>query len=400
MRKNINQKPGTILLMVLVGFPQISETIFTPSLPQIAMFYGVSISTAQLTLSIYFLAFSVGVFVWGWLSDRLGRRMAMNLGIVIYGLGSLGCYLSGTMSLLLVSRLVQAFGASTGSITTQTILRESFIGEERHRLFSQISAALAFTPAVGPLIGGFVGEHLGFRAVFFVLVMMSVFIFCFSYLRLPETFKEESRQSVALKSLLVRLLTNKRVLSFGLIIGIINGLLFSYYGEAPYVFIERFHLSQSMYGFLGISVALATVMGALLSNYLLSYLSPEKIIQWGLRLALLGASLLLMGTLLGNDHTVFSLYVYVFSVFILLIGTGISLPNCLSLALVDFTDVIGTAGALFSMGYYLVVSLLTFMMSVLHNGKLVTMPLYFIVLLTVALHVSKYVIKPQIAQEK
>jgi len=66
------------------------------------------------------------------------------------------------------------------------------------------------------------------------------------------------------------------------------------------------------------------------------------------------------------------------TIFITLLGSGIALPNCLSLALVDFQDVIGTAGAIFSLGYYLLVSAITSGMSLLHNGSLLTMPLYFL----------------------
>ena len=67
------------------------------------------------------------------------------------------------MAVLLVARFIQAFGASVGSVVTQTILRESFSGVERHKLFAQISAALAFTPAIDPLIGGFTDYYFGLK---------------------------------------------------------------------------------------------------------------------------------------------------------------------------------------------------------------------------------------------
>ncbi|WP_283808930.1 MFS transporter [Vagococcus allomyrinae] len=128
MNRQHKKTPSLVLLITLVGFPQLSETIFTPSLPEIATALGVSMSTTQLTMSIYFFAFAFGVFFWGWLSDRVGRRPAMLYGISIYGLGSFLCLVSPTMELLLLARFIQAFGASTGSVTTQTILRESFDG--------------------------------------------------------------------------------------------------------------------------------------------------------------------------------------------------------------------------------------------------------------------------------
>ena len=74
---------------------------------------------------------------------------------------------------------------------------------------------------------------------------------------------------------------------------------------------------------------------------------------------------------------------FLVAMFILLLGIGVALPNCLSLALVDFQDVIGTAGALFSLGYYILVTVTIWGMSQLHTGSLVVMPLYFLVIVVI-----------------
>ncbi|MDT2833238.1 multidrug effflux MFS transporter [Vagococcus carniphilus] len=394
MEKNIGKKqPSLLLLICLVGFPQISETIFTPSLPEIAQSYQVSMNTAQLTLSIYFLAFAFGVFFWGYLSDIVGRRPAMIYGIVLYGIGSLLCYISQSIEFLLLARFVQAFGASTGSVTTQTILREAFSGNKRHELFAQISAALAFTPAVGPLIGGFVGNYYGFRIVFLTLVLMSLVLFFYTVKSLPETFDTSKREKVELLPIFVRFLKNPKVLTYGFLIGTINGILFSYYAEAPFIFIEKFGISASIYGFLGIVIAGASIIGALLSKKLLKTYQPERIILLGIKIMLLGSTLLLVSSYTDFLSKWIQFTAILISVFITLLGTGTALPNCLSLALVDFKDVVGSAGAIFSLGYYLLVSLITFGMSHLHNGTLYIMPIYFISLGFIMLVLTKRYIK-------
>ncbi|MGX7023318.1 multidrug effflux MFS transporter [Vagococcus hydrophili] len=377
-KTSIKKQPTLLLLICLVGFPQISETIFTPSLPEIAQSFQVSMNTAQLTLSIYFLAFAFGVFFWGYLSDIIGRRPAMIYGIVLYGIGSIFCYTSTSINFLLLARFIQAFGASTGSVTTQTILREAFSGNKRHELFAQISAALAFTPAVGPLIGGFVGNYFGFRMVFLTLVLMSLFLLAYTFVGLPETFDVSTRQKVALWPIFVRLIKNPKVLTYGFLIGAINGILFSYYAEAPFIFIEKFGLSASLYGFLGIVIAGASIVGALLSKKLLKVRKAEVIILLGIKIMLLGSVCLLLSSYSSFLPKWGQFTLILASIFITLLGTGTALPNCLSLALVDFSDVVGSAGAIFSLGYYLLVSLITFGMSYLHNGTLYIMPLYFI----------------------
>lgn len=366
-------------MIVLVAFPQISETIFTPSLPDLSDALNVSNSSVQLTLSIYFIGFAIGVFCWGWLSDFIGRRPAMLGGLIFYSIGSFMCLYAETITFLLVSRFIQAFGAATGSIITQTILRESVSGSKRHAMFAQISAVIAFTPAVGPLIGGWVDQAFGFRAVFFVLVAMSILLFIYAYFRLPETTDKSMRKRITIFPVVRRIISSPRVLAFGLLIGGINGVLFSYYAEAPFIFIDHFNLSPGIYGFLGIMVALSSIIGAMISKRLINKYQPEKVIHLGCLVMTVGALLLLIVSTLPLPNIVLLISILV-TIFITLLGSGIALPNCLSLALVNFQDVIGTAGAIFSLGYYLLVSVITSGMSFLHNGSLIIMPLYFFIL--------------------
>lgn len=390
MKKSITtQAPSLLLLIVLVGFPQISETIFTPSLPDIASDFETTLGTVQLTLSIYFLAFALGVFCWGIVSDFIGRRPAILYGVILYGIGSFLCFQAKSIEFLLAARFMQAFGASTGSVVTQTILRENTNGLRRHTLFAQISAALAFTPAIGPLIGGVVDQFWGFRAVFFVLVIMSLFVFSYAYFSLGETYDVKQRSKVKLLPIVNRFLKNQPTLIYGFLIGTINGILFSYYAEAPFIFIEYFHFSTATYGFLGMIVAVASILGSLLSKRLVTTRQPEKIILDGIKIMLVGISIILavsVSTFFTSEWQWFMLLV---GIFITLLGTGTALPNCLSLALVDFQDVIGSAGGLFSLGYYLLVSVVTFGMSFVHNGTLWAMPCYFLLIGLIMLKLAK-----------
>lgn len=388
MEKNIvkHKRINLALLICLVGFPQISETIYTPSLTEIANSYDVQLNIAQMTLSIYFIAFALGVFFWGIGSDYFGRRKAMNLGIVIYILGCIICVLSRNIELLFIGRFVQALGASTGSVTTQTILRDNYEGNERHQLFAKISAALAFSPAIGPLLGGFFGEFYGFRAVFVLLILMGLILLLWSLQGLPETgdFSSEKMNVKQVISVGKKMLLDRYTVIFGILIGIFNGVLFSYHSEAPTIFIEKFNFSQSYYGFMGCVVASATILGAWFSNRSLEKKTPNLIIQTGIKLSLIGSLLLCVISSLVVSLNV-QVLIYIIGIFILLTGIGMALPNCLSLALAKFTEIVGTAGAFLSLGYYIIVSICTFLISFFHTGSILIFPLFCIVLLLISM---------------
>ncbi|MGG0257153.1 multidrug effflux MFS transporter [Bacillus toyonensis] len=376
-----NKAPSLFLIMTLVLFPQISETIFTPTLSDISKAMRVSASTTQLMLSTYFIGFAIGVFCWGWLSDRSGRRPAMLSGILIYGIGSLLCYFANSIEFLLFSRFIQAFGASAGSVITQTIIRESIDGNKKSVVFAQISAAIAFAPAAGPLLGGWIDQLFGFKSVFFTLVIMSAVIFVYALTALSETrIVSKVNQKIGIFSVFTCMIKNPKVLTYGLLIGGANGILFSYYGEAPFIFIDYFKISPGLFGFLGIIVALSSILGATISKRLLTIFEPEKIINTGCLVMTIGAIILSVITLVGTQPTLLYVVAILIAIFILFLGIGVTLPNCLSLALVDFQDVIGTAGSVFGLGYYLIVTFITWGMSQIHTGSLVEMPIYFLVL--------------------
>ena len=155
-------------------------------------------------------------------------------------------------------------------------------------------------------------------------------------------------------------------------IGGINGLLFSYYAEAPFIFINHFGFSSVQYGFLGLVLAVSSILAAVLINWLLGYWSAEKIAFAGLLLSIFAACYLLIMT---QFETIIGLILFIFLFFL---GINITLPNALSMALKGYESVIGTASGIFSFVYYLFVSFFTYLISYFHNGTIWVLPLYFL----------------------
>ncbi|MCY9806590.1 multidrug effflux MFS transporter [Lentilactobacillus senioris] len=374
--KNVHKKiPSVILIIALVGFPQISESIFTPVLPAISQAMQVSAQTSQLTMSSYFIGFAIGVLFWGWLSDRVGRRPAMSWGIVVYLLGNIGLLLASNFAGLMVARVVQAFGAATGSVVTQTIMRESFAGIKGKKVFAQVSAAMALSPALGPLLGGEVQSYFGnYRSVFAVLISMAVILYLVVLLKLPETRVPTTSEVISpWYRVAMKMLKSPQVWGYCLIISGINGILFSYYAEAPFVFERHFGLSVQQYGWLGIVMAAASITGAVTANWLAGKVRAEQITNLGLLIALIGSlGMLIMATYLP---------LLLLTVFITFMGVNVTLPIALNQALIGFEDVIGTASGLLSFVYYLIISALTFLMSVMHDGTVWALPKYMVLVI-------------------
>lgn len=386
-----HRKIPIALLIGLVGFPQISETIYTPSLPSVVQGLSTTAQLVEATLSIYFLGFALGVLIWGTISDRIGRRTAMLTGILIYGLGTFCCAKVKSIEELLCWRLIQAFGASVGSVITQTILRDAYEGAERNKLFSILSGALAFSPAIGPIVGGFVSEYGGWRANFWGLVFLALLLLVWTYLALPETLKKQASPQRHRLRLFYQMTCSPVLWGHILLIGAINSIIFGFYQEAPFVFIEQFKIRPSHYGFIGVVISAALIFASRSSYRKNHHLSAEEIIQRGAWYTMAGSLgfTLTVATDIANEGAGFMAMIG--ALFTVFFGIGLILPNSLSIALKPYQENIGTAGSFFGAFYYSLIVMATYLMSLLHNGSTLLLPLYITALACLLLVGSKLV---------
>ncbi len=338
------KNPPQIWLMVtLLMFPQVVETIYSPSLPHISQAFGVSFETASQTLSVYFIAFALGVVVWGRLCDTLGRKKSMIYGLVTYGIGALIALLAGNFETLLLARIISAFGAAVGSIVTQTMLRDSFEGPELGKVFSVMGMGISISPVIGLMAGGIIAQSLGHIGVFGLLLLLAITLWLVSVWILPET-RPETVTTVELWPLVKRMLRDSSIWHSAALVALFNLMLFSYYSLAPFIF-ASFNMSSLEFGYSGIALALGSLLGSLTNKLLLSRgWQSTTLINLASILALCGG----VGVWLLQSSLVFLL-----PMGCVVLAFGIAIPNILSRALVDYKQMAGSAGALFGLAYYL-----------------------------------------------
>lgn len=394
MKYTVPTVPAIWLIVLIIGLPQLSETIYTPSLPDIARALLCSESMVEYTLTIYLVGFSVGVFFWGMLSDRIGRKPCVLGGVGLFIIGCVGCYYSDSIAMLMCSRFVQALGGSIGSVVTQAITRDAFQGTALNKVYSTIGSAMCIFPAIGPVIGGQIAEYFGWSTIFLVLMGMALCIGVVSAFRLPETHHPENRQMVSIPNVIKTMFYDKHVLGVGLIVGICNGMYFSYFAEGPFYLIKMLGLSPSQYGFSFVMIALSSMAGGLISSKLNGRYTAYKLMKLSNGIVLIGNIIFVACISLNSVVPMSSSLLIAMTITTQMIaGFGMcsGTSNALAIALVKYKWCTGTASSLFGSFYYCVVSLVTLGMGTLHNGTLWPMPLYFACLSGLLLFIQRMV---------
>ncbi|MEV3813271.1 multidrug effflux MFS transporter [Aeromonas allosaccharophila] len=342
-----NKLPPLWLVVGLMMFPQIVETIYSPVLTHIASQFRVSEGQASQTLSVYFLAFAVGVVCWGRLCDLIGRRPAMLAGLLTYGVGTLLALLANQFETLLLARIISAFGAAVGSVVTQTMLRDSYQGSDLARVFSVMGIALSLSPVLGLLSGGQLASGFGYLGVFSGLLVLAALLLLVACWQLPETRPATTRQ-VALWPLACRMMKDGGLWRSAMLVALFNTMLFGYYSLAPFLF-AGLGLSTGEFGYSGILLALATLVGSLLNKHLLGKgWQSSSLVRLACALALVA------GLLVWASQA--NLW-FLLPMMGVVVAFGLAIPNVLSQALLAYREVAGSTGALFGLGYYLLLSL-------------------------------------------
>ena len=188
--ENTLAKRVIILLAATSALGPTAMQILLPAIPVIKETFAVSAEVAQLTLSLSMLAIAVGTLTYGPLSDQFGRRPIMLLGLCITIIGSLFCYFANTIEMLILGRIIQAFGGAVGLVLARAIVRDVYGPEQAARVIATLVMVMVVMPMLSPALGGELMHRFGWESVFLVMAVLSLGILLVLRSSLVETLAE------------------------------------------------------------------------------------------------------------------------------------------------------------------------------------------------------------------
>ena len=165
----------------------IDGTVVNVALPYLQKNLNATVIGVQWVVEAYSLFLSALVLVGGSLGDHYGRKRVFLIGVALFALASAACGMAATIDQLIIARAIQGVGAALLVPGSLSLISASFAVEERGKAIGTWSGFSAMTMALGPVAGGWLIEHVSWRAVFFINVPVALAVLVISFRHVPES---------------------------------------------------------------------------------------------------------------------------------------------------------------------------------------------------------------------
>ena len=339
---NRSTPPHIFALILLASISALTMNIFLPSLPNIASDLNSSTSILGLSVGIYLASSAVLQLIIGPFSDQFGRRPLILWSLIIFCLSTLATVFVTSTAQFLLLRVFQAISASC-MVLARAIVRDTTESiEKAGSKIAYVTMGMALVPMVGPAIGGLLDYQYGWEASFWVLCLLGLVILMIAFFDVGETLSDHNQSFLEQISTYPSLLRSKRFWGYCLSSAFVSGAFFSYLGGAPFVGNEVFGLEPKDLGFWFGAPAIGYILGNFLSGRFSTKIGLDKMIFLGVTTALLGVSVSLTISFLGQG----SMLSFFGFMTLVGLGNGMSIPNATAAMMSINPKLAGTAAGL------------------------------------------------------
>jgi MFS transporter, DHA1 family, multidrug resistance protein len=356
-----------VVLGLLSAIGPFAIDMYLPSLPSIGSSLGATATEVQASLMAFFITLGLGQMLYGPASDMLGRKLPLYFGLAVFAVGSVGCALAPDIGTLVVWRAVQGLGACAGMVVPRAVVRDLHTGPDAARLMSLLMLVFSVSPILAPLMGSFLIEWSGWRAVFWTVTVAAVLAIALLATSLPETRPAALRLESSVGSALsgyARLLRDGHFIGLVLIGAFGISSFFAYLSNSAFVLINHYGLTPRLYSYAFAANAAAFIGASQFTGYMVERMGMVPLVKR----AITGFTCTMVLLMLCNLAHLDGLFLMLGLLFTGFAFLGLVLPSASVLALDTHGEIAGTASALMGALQFLIGALMMAAVGVFADG--------------------------------
>ncbi len=334
-----------LILGLLSAIGPFAIDMYLPALPAIGQALGADSASVQMSLTAFFIAIGLGQMFYGPVSDMVGRKPPLYVGLALFAACSIGCALTSDIHVLIVLRFFQGMGAAAGMVIPRAIVRDLHTGTEAAKLMSLLMLVFSVSPILAPLTGSAVIALSSWRGVFWAVTVAALAATVMMATMLDETRGAEERVDSSFGGALRGygfLLRDRHFMGLVLIGSFAISGFFIYLANSPFVMIDHYGLTPTQYS-LAFALNAASFIGvSQLSGVLGERFGMVPVVKAAALASAVAVLALLAYFLAGGER----LWVLIAGYLVASAFMGLVIPMTSVLSLEEHGEIAGTASAL------------------------------------------------------
>jgi DHA1 family bicyclomycin/chloramphenicol resistance-like MFS transporter len=339
-----------LLLVAMTACGTLGMHVIIPALPATARALGMSIGTAQLTITLYLVGLAIGQLLYGPVSDRLGRRPVLLAGLSLFTAASIVTSVAPNAAVLIGGRILQSIGGCAGLVLGRAAVRDGATADKAAGQLALLTLVMAMVPAIAPAIGGYITAYIDWRASYVLLALFGAVTLIACFLMMPETASAQSGGRRSMLTAYVRLLRSTRFLGFAVGGACSTTAFYGFMSASPFIFETQLHQPTQRIGLYYLLLMGGVATGSFGANRVAGRVPIRTALRIANGLGILGAALFAAADASG----MLSVATVVAPVCLFMVGAGMASPFALAGSVSVNPQAIGAASGMYGfiqMGY-------------------------------------------------
>lgn len=341
-----------LIIAAVAAISQLSTDIYVPAVPTIAKNFNANINLIQTSVSIYLFGIAASLLIYGALSEKIGRKKTLLIGLLIIAIGTIVCMLSQGPKSLIIGRLLQGLGAGAPAGLWRVLFFDLCKEDDFIKWGSYLTTLFTFILPAAPILGSGLLGWMGWPSIFAFIAIYCLLVSYILYAHFDETHKKQKEpQKTAPTNACSPLknytacLSNPAFLGISICTFMTYGAFFSWFVISPVLVIKHMGVSPMHYSFLNFfSACIMTSLGSWFNAKYASAIGAKKTLILGWSFMIFAGILMSAGfVLFGN-----SLFVLFIPMLFFFFGGTLIWPTASLEAMKNFPNKAGYAGSMYA----------------------------------------------------
>lgn len=367
-----------LLIVALAPIGQMGIDIFTPSLPLITREFASTREVVQLSVSLYLAAFAIGQLFYGPLSDSIGRRASLILGLILFLIGSVITLAAPTIETFIFGRIVQGLGITCASVLMRAIATDMFTPPQLGHVLTYMVVGWGMGPIVAPVIGATFQETIGWYYSLIFLAGYAVILLGLVLFMMKETNQKPVPFSFGrLWGDIHEIYGSRRFVLIFLSMGFCYGAILCFNLVGPFIVQDAMGFGAGVFGLLALGMGLVYFLGVLSNRVMPTNVTSAMKFSVASSICVIAAIAQLVFAIVVD----LNFWALAIPFAIVVFFSGVMYPNLMAMGVSAFPDMAGLASSLLGFSLMIVAAGIMAVSSQMHVQSLVPFAIFTLVLM-------------------